>query len=192
MSADTEGMDSKLLTTQLPLHRQAVGASSSRPDGRASIHRYSGRIGREALTFGAIGVVSTAAYAVLYLALRSVTGPAAANAAALLVTAVGNTAANRRLTFGVRGRGFVVRDQAAGLIALGVALAITTASIGLLGALAPGAHRSVELAVLIVANALATVARFVLLRTLIAGDRRVSTSAAGPLGGPTHADRSPA
>ena len=134
------------------------------------------RIGREALVFGAVGVVSTVAYAVLYLALRSITGASAANALALLVTAIGNTAANRRLTFGVRGRDTLVRDQAVGLLALGVALAITTASVGLLGALVPGAGRFVELAVLVVANALATVARFVLLRTLIAGDRRAGSS----------------
>jgi putative flippase GtrA len=195
-------MDSKFLITQLPLYRQAVGASSSRPDGRASnrasdaaaslVAVVRGRLGREALTFGAIGVASTAAYAVLYLALRSVAGATTANALALFVTAIGNTAANRRLTFGVRGRGSVVRDQAAGLLALGVALAITTASVSLLGVLVPGAGRSVELAVLIVANALATVARFVLLRTLIAGDRRVPTPTPAPLGGAATSDRSPA
>ena len=63
----------------------------------------------------------------------------------------------------------MVRDQVGGLVALGVALAITTASVSLLAAVAPDAGRLVELAVLVVANALATVVRFVLLRTL---DRR--------------------
>lgn len=72
------------------------------PGGLRSAARSLARhgIGREVLTFGAIGIASTAAYAVLYLAIRSVTGPAAANALALVITAVGNTAANRRLTFG--------------------------------------------------------------------------------------------
>ena len=68
--------------------------------------RPSGRIRRplrEALTFCAIGVVSTLAYAVLYALLRGAVAAPAANAIALVVTAVGNTAANRRLTFGVRG-----------------------------------------------------------------------------------------
>ena len=150
---------------------------------------------REAFVFGAIGVVSTAAYAVLYLALRSLTGPSAANALALVLTAVANTAANRRLTFGVRGRETLVRGQAVGFLALAVALAITTVSVGLLGVLVPGAGRPVELAVLVVANALATVARFVLLRTLIAGDRRAFTSPASapsPGAGSATPDRSPA
>ncbi len=128
------------------------------------------RLWREVATFAVIGVISTAAYAALYLGLRSFTGPLAANALALVLTAVGNTAANRRLTFGVRGRASMIRDQVGGLVALGVALAITTASIDLLAILAPDAGRLVELAVLVVANALATVVRFVLLRTWIAGD----------------------
>lgn len=128
-------------------------------------------IGRQALTFGAIGLVSTAAHAVLYLVLRSLTGAAAANAIALLVTAIGNTAANRRLTFGVRDRGSMLRDQLGGLVALVVALAITTAAIALLAVLAPLAGRLVELAVLVIANALATVARFVLLRAWITRHR---------------------
>jgi len=129
-------------------------------------------VGREVLTFAAVGVASTGAYAVLYLALRLVTGPAVANGLALVVTAVGNTAANRRLTFGVRDGGSMLRDQLAGLLALAVALAITTASVNVLGAMAPGAPLLLELAVLVVANALATVARFVLLRTWVTRDRR--------------------
>jgi putative flippase GtrA len=154
-------------------HRPAAGASN-RPDGRPAIaaRLVASRLGRELVTFGVIGVVFTAAYAVLYLALRSVTGPTAANALALVVTAIGNTAANRRLTFGVREGGSMVRDQIGGLIALAVALAITTLSVSLLGALAPNAGRFVELTVLVVANAISTVARFVLLRSWITGDRR--------------------
>ncbi len=132
------------------------------------------RLGRELLVFGAIGAVSTAAYAVLYLLLRSATGATAANALALVLTALANTTANRRLTFGVRGGGSMVRDQIGGLIALALALAITTLSISLLGALAPRAGRLAELAILVVANALATVARFVLLRSWIAADRERS------------------
>lgn len=134
-------------------------------------------IGREVLTFAAIGVVSTAAYAVLYLAMRAVLDAPAANAAALLVTAVGNTAANRRLTFGVRDGRSMLRDQVGGLLALLVALAITTLSVSLLATVVPTAPRLLELAVLVVANAAATVVRFLLLRAWIARDRRSATVA---------------
>jgi putative flippase GtrA len=155
-------------------HRPASGARTSRPDGRTAtlVALATSRLGRELLVFAGIGVISTAAYAVLYLLLRTVAGVTAANALALVLTAIGNTAANRRLTFGVRDGRSIVRDQVAGLLALGVALAITTASVSLLGAAVPHAGRLVELAVLVVANALATGARFVLLRSWIAGDRR--------------------
>jgi putative flippase GtrA len=131
-------------------------------------------VGRELLTFAAIGVVSTAAYALLFLVIRGVTDAVAANAAALVITAVGNTAANRRLTFGVHGTGraAMVRDQLGGLAALAVALAITTASVRVLGALAPDAGRFAELSILVAANVLATVARFLVLRTWIRADRR--------------------
>ena len=53
--------------------------------------------------FATIGVLSTVAYLLLFTALRGVLGPQGANLVVLLVTAVGNTAANRRFTFGVRG-----------------------------------------------------------------------------------------
>jgi putative flippase GtrA len=133
--------------------------------------RLASRIGRELLVFGAIGIVSTVAYGVLYLALRGAVGSVPANALALVLTAIANTAANRRLTFGVRGndRGSMVRDQVGGLIALAVALAITTATANLLAVFAPNAGRLVELAALTAANAASTVARFVLLRSWITG-----------------------
>lgn len=127
---------------------------------------------RQVATFAAIGVVSTAAYAALYTGLRLVLDPAASNALALIATAIGNTAANRRLTFGVRDRAGALRDQVGGLVALGVALAITSIAVALLGTLAPGAGRATELAVLVVANVLATACRFLLLRRWIAGPRR--------------------
>jgi hypothetical protein len=50
--------------------------------------------------FVAVGIASTIAYAVLYLLLRGGLGPGSANALALAFTAIANTQANRRLTFG--------------------------------------------------------------------------------------------
>jgi putative flippase GtrA len=118
--------------------------------------------------------VSTLAYAVLYTVIRGAVAAPAANAVALVITAVGNTAAYRRLTFGVRGRGSLLREQAAGLAAFGIALLLTSASIACLDIVAPGAGRAVELLVLVAANAAATITRFVLLRTWIAQSPRGS------------------
>ena len=66
-------------------------------------------------TFVAIGVVSTAACLVLYGGLRGVLSVIGANALALFMTAIGNTAANRRQTFRVRGRRSMLHDQVAGM-----------------------------------------------------------------------------
>ena len=134
-----------------------------------SAHRLNPNV-RQLVTFGAIGVVSTIAYVVIYAWLRVSLPASAANALALLVTAVGNTAANRRLTFAVQGREGMARDHAAGILALGVALVITTASVWVMDLLAPQRGRFFEIAVLVGANVAATVVRFLLLR--IAIDRR--------------------
>ena len=122
---------------------------------------------RQVLRFGAIGVASTLAYVALYAALRNGAPAAVSNAVALLVTAVGNTAANRRLTFQVRGSAGLVRHHAAGLLALGVALAISSASLVMLASVAPRHGRPTEIAVLVAANAAATLVRFLLLRLAI-------------------------
>jgi len=126
---------------------------------------------RQLASFGAVGVTSTVAYVVLYAWFREATPAGIANAFALLITAVGNTAANRRLTFGVRGRAGLARDHAAGLVAFGAALLITSASLVVLSALMPGHNRTAEIAILVFANAMATLVRFALLRLTIGRDQ---------------------
>jgi len=132
------------------------------------------RIGRELATFATIGVVSTAAYSVLYLVLRTSLSAELANALALLTTAIGNTAANRRFTFGVRKRAGMGRDQLGGLLAFGVALSVTSVAVAGLHAVTATPSRAIELFVLIAANGLATILRFVILRTWIVRGRRPS------------------
>jgi len=117
--------------------------------------------------FAVIGVLSTLSHVGLYVLLRGVLGPIPANVAALLLTAVGNTEANRRLTFGVRGRAGVARHQIQGLAVLGLGIALTTGALAVLGQWAPGAGRLVEITVLVAANALATVLRFVAFRSWV-------------------------
>jgi putative flippase GtrA len=118
-------------------------------------------------SYAAIGVVCTAAYVGLYAALRNVSSAAVANVLALVITATANTAANCRLTFEVRGRDDLVRHQAAALLALAVALAVTSGSLGILDVVAPHRGRLTEIAVLVAANAAATLVRFLLLRLVI-------------------------
>jgi putative flippase GtrA len=129
------------------------------------------RIGGEAGRFAAVGVASTILYLLLFLGLRSVAAPLAANAGALALSAVANTAANRRFTFGRRGREGLVTHHAQGLAVFALCLGLTTAALAGLGALAPDAPHAVEVAVLVAANAAATVLRYWLLRLWVFGPR---------------------
>ncbi|OBF12510.1 bifunctional glycosyltransferase family 2/GtrA family protein [Mycobacterium sp. ACS4331] len=126
---------------------------------------------RQGVFFATVGICSTIAYLVLFLALRSGLGPQGANLVALLATAIANTAANRRFTFGVRGRAGVARHQIEGLVVFGIGLALTSGSLALLHTMSEPA-RPVELGVLVGANLLATVVRFVLLRGWVFHPRR--------------------
>jgi putative flippase GtrA len=91
----------------------------------------------------------------------------AANAVSLLVTAIGNTAVNRRFTFGIRGRAQAARHQLRGLIAFGIGLALTSGALVALHAVSPRPSRGAEVAVLILANLVATVVRFGLYRSWV-------------------------
>jgi glycosyltransferase involved in cell wall biosynthesis len=156
-----------ILATALEDFRGVLRLATGRWIGVAPAHLH-GQLAR----FAAVGLVSTVAYAALYWVLRGFLTPAVSNSLALVVTAVSNTAANRRLTFGVRGASGLVRDHAGGLVAFAVALLLTNAAIGAMALIKPTPSLGVEIAVLSAANAVATVVRFVVLRTLLFHLRR--------------------
>jgi putative flippase GtrA len=126
--------------------------------------------------FGVIGVASTAAFAALYLALHAALGAQIANFLALLITALLNTAANRRFTFGVRGREGAGRHHVQGLLIFGVGLALTSGSLAVLHAVSAAPDKRAELAVLVVANLVATLTRFVALRSWVFGRRDLTST----------------
>ncbi|MER5465770.1 bifunctional glycosyltransferase family 2/GtrA family protein [Streptomyces sp. NPDC002668] len=136
-----------------------------------------GGLARQLVGFCVVGALSTLLYLLLYSLFRAGVGPQVANAGALLVSAVANTAANRRLTFGVRGRDRAVRHQAQGLVVFGIGLALTSGSLAALDAAATGPSHGTELAVLIAANLAATVLRFLLFRAWVFPDRRDAAAA---------------
>ncbi|MFG1869870.1 glycosyltransferase [Micromonospora arborensis] len=129
------------------------------PSGQVSVG-----LPRQLVRFAAVGVASTLAYLLLFLATRGALGAQPANLLALLVTAVANTAANRRLTFGISGRRHAGRHHVQGLLAFALGLALTSGALAVLHVVSAVPARPVELAVLVAANLAATVLRFVLLR----------------------------
>ncbi|MFI7607755.1 glycosyltransferase [Micromonospora sp. NPDC049366] len=151
-----------LLTGALPLAelREQLGrAPLAAPPARVPVG-----LPRQLARFAAVGVASTVAYLLLFVASRGVLGAQPANLLALLLTAVANTAANRRLTFGITGRRHAGWHHLQGLLAFGLGLALTSGALAALHAATAAPGRPLELAVLVAANLVATVLRFVLLR----------------------------
>ena len=138
-------------------------ASGERPTRAAQI-----------LRFGSVGVLSTLAYLVLYLALRPAVSAQVANVVALLATAVANTAVNRRWTFAVTGRTGAVRHHFQGLAVFAAAVALTSVSLALLHLLTRTPSRPTEVGILVTANLVATALRFLALRHWIFASRRTA------------------
>lgn len=169
---------------RIPLERLRAEAAARRPAPAVpavpGVPR--GMLG-QVLRFGAVGVASTVAYMLLFWLLRGGMSAQVANLIALVTTAILNTAANRRLTFGVRGRTGLARDHAGGLLAFAVGLALTSGSLALLHLSQTAPPAWLELTVLTTANALATVIRFLVLRLLM--HHRVTDRAGDPGGEPS-------
>ena len=142
----------------IPVHTIAAQLGSPR------LSAAPGSLLRQAVRFGAVGIASTAAYVVLFVLMQGWLGAQAANLIALLLTAIGNTAVNRRFTFGVGGGANAARQHTEGLIVFAIALAITSGALGVLHGIVAQPHHWVELGVLVLANLVATAVRFVLLR----------------------------
>ena len=150
-----------------------LGGSALAGPGGGARRAAPGELRLQIASFAVVGIASTIAYVLLYLLLRGVMSAQPANAASLLVTAVANTAANRRLTFGISGRLHAARHQVKGLIAFGIGLVLTS---GALAALPANISRGLEVSVLVAANLVATVIRFVLYRTWVFGKPRPNKS----------------
>jgi glycosyltransferase involved in cell wall biosynthesis len=125
-----------------------------------------------------IGVISTFAYAALYLTLRLWLGAALANALALACTAVANTHANRRYTFGIRGRTRLLTQHVAGALIYLLALGLTNGALNLLHAFDAKPSRAAEVAVLVLASAIATISRYTALRAWVFARKRTGPSRA--------------
>jgi putative flippase GtrA len=117
--------------------------------------------------FVSIGILVTLANLTFYALLRGDLGPLTANLVAMLICTVANTAANRRLTFNIRGPKDRAKHQLQGLAVFGLGLGLTTAALTALSSTTPHAPRTYELAVLVAANLGGTILRFVLFRAWV-------------------------
>jgi putative flippase GtrA len=154
--------------------------------GRPGAPTRPGGLYRQLARFLAVGVASTLAYVVLYLGLRTGLPAQLANAISLLATALLNTAVNRRFTFGIRGRPDLARHQAQGLLAFGAGLALTATALAALHSVAARPARATEVTVLVLANLLATVIRFVIYRQWVFRRRRAAPASTLPAPPPSN------
>jgi putative flippase GtrA len=114
--------------------------------------------------FGAIGVFSTLAYLAIFIALRSSMSAQGANLIAVLTTTVANTSLNRRFTFRIVGRHRLAKHQLQGLIIFGLALSLTSTALFVAHSVNENPTKGFEVVMVVSANAVATVIRFLLLR----------------------------
>ncbi len=144
-----------------------------RPKGDARPVRVDEVAADELLRFAGVGVLSTLGYLFLFVAWRPLLGPLGANAVAMAIATLFNTAVHRELSYGRDGqarRGQLV-VVAGGLYA--VSLGLTTLALVVAGWAAPGALVP-ELIALTAANGLAAVFRFTALRSWIFRPRHVA------------------
>jgi putative flippase GtrA len=137
----------------------AAGTSGTYDHQPAADMELAGQLAR----FASIGVVSTLLFAALLAVLTGPLGIVLADVVALGVCAMANTAANRRLTFSLRGRPGRARQYATSLGLAALPLALTLAAVAGL-ALAGVGTLWPRVLVLAAVSAAAALARFVLLR----------------------------
>ena len=129
--------------------------------GPAARPRLDDDFGRQIVVFAEIGVVSTVISLALFLLLRGSVGAVWANLIAVGATALGNTWANRRYTFGHRDRQQRGRHYMGGVAISLAGLALSSV------ALAGVSGELMQVLVLLSTWSLATVARFGLLRNWV-------------------------
>jgi putative flippase GtrA len=120
----------------------------------------------ELLRFAGVGAVSTVAYAALFAALEPGLGSYPANAVAIVLCSLGNTAAHRGMAGAARSGLDRPRRLAVAAALLGISLAATTAALAAVRALGLDALLP-ELVAVTTANALAAIVRFATLRTWV-------------------------
>ncbi|MGL4744518.1 MAG: GtrA family protein [Dermatophilaceae bacterium] len=163
-------------------------AASGRVRGRAR------HLGRELVVFGLVGGASTVIHLGGFAALRPVLDSAQlANALALLVAAALNTWANRRWTFGVRGRDGAARHQVQGLLVFLLTLGMTASGLDLVHALVANPPTWVETMVVAATTIAATVVKFAAMKVWVfRADHQDGEAAGLSSGHPRSSDPVPA
>lgn len=166
--ADVRGMarlSKDMVSGRIPVAelRAALARGPLPAASRSQEQSPGGSLFGQLVRFGTIGVASTLAYLVLFFLCRNLMDPQLANLLALLTTAVANTAANRRFTFGIAGGSDVARHHFEGLLVFGIGLALTSGALAFVHQ-STTPDRWLELVTVTAANLAATAVKFLLFR----------------------------
>jgi putative flippase GtrA len=166
--ADVRGMarlSKDMVSGRIPVAelRAALARGPLPAASRSQEQSPGGSLFGQLVRFGTIGVASTLAYLVLFFLCRNLMDPQLANLLALLTTAVANTAANRRFTFGIAGGSDVARHHFEGLLVFGIGLALTSGALAFVHE-STTPDRWLELVTVTAANLAATAVKFLLFR----------------------------
>lgn len=111
-----------------------------------------------------VGAICTAVSLGIFAMLRPIVGTQWANLVALVLTSVLNTELNRRHSWSIRDRKHWFEDQSKGLWVMFLALLLTSSSLLLLHTINPNSSVLDEVVTITIANVLAAITRFLLLR----------------------------
>ncbi|MEZ2389203.1 GtrA family protein [bacterium RCC_150] len=153
-------MESRAVTASAP--RRGPRSTSAASRYHQGILRFP--VIRQLIRFTGVGTICTATSLALFALCRPWVDPQLANATALIITSLMNTALNRRLTFKIRGAEQRGQDHLNGAIVIIIALVITGGSLGVLHMVRPGATVTEELWTTTLSGFFATAVRFSLLR----------------------------
>lgn len=159
MTGDERGLDAAREITGEVALADSIGLDPTVTEA-ASARRV---LGRQLGTFAIIGIASTLLNLVLFAVFRQAMSNQVANALALVICTVLNTAANRRFTFGA-GRASALGVQVRSLVLLLITWGATAGALWALHRFAPHADTLAATLTVAAGNALATAVRFVALR----------------------------
>lgn len=145
--------------------RWTVAASELRLLVESSARSHSGLA--QVLRFGCVGLVSTVAHLGLFAVLQPEVGSQAANLIALVLATIGNTAANRRWTFGVTGRQSAAKQHLQSFVVFAAAWALSAGALWVLPHLWAHPTTAESTAAVAVSMVGSTGLRFVAMRTWI-------------------------
>jgi putative flippase GtrA len=149
---------------RLPVRDLSAQFSRRRP--RPDLPDAPGVLLGQLLRFAVVGILSTLAFVGIFLSLHGPLGAQEANATALLLTVLGNTALNRRFTFGVCGSADMTVHQLRGLALFVLQLTLTSGTLALV-AERRSSSVAFEVLLLLIIHAASTMARFLLQRNWV-------------------------